>query len=364
MKLPLRDRLPQNNFDFIRFAFASLVVFSHSVPLGTGSEAAEPFAIASRGQLTFGALAVDCFFIISGFLVLHSWQSRPEAGAFLRKRILRIYPAFLIVAIIDAFVVTPAFSTQGFAGVDASFVARFTAEAARLLAVTPGPAFQNNPAPGTVNGSLWSISYEFWCYVGVLVLGLCGLAKKRLLLAAALVVFIAVSFVFAWRHLTPGGRILGTIFGYPPIWARLIPYFVAGMAFHAFRDRISLRPVGAALALLAIAAACVLPYGMIFVLPIAAAYLIFWFAFLSIPPLQRFAKYGDFSYGIYLYSFPILQIVVFWWGAPMDPWLLFACAWPLAILVAAISWHLVEQRCIRFGKNWLTGRRPSSEGPA
>jgi peptidoglycan/LPS O-acetylase OafA/YrhL len=347
MKTAAPARLPANNFDFLRFAFASLVVLSHSYPLATGTEAQEPLALATRGQLTFGALAVDCFFIISGFLILHSWLSNPTPVDYLRKRVLRIYPAFLVVAVIDAFIVAPLFSTAGFTAVGSDFVTRFVLEALRLDATVPGPAFAANPAPGTVNGSLWSISYEFWCYLGILGLGLCGWASHRRFLLIGLLATILISFVFAWQQLTPGGRLLGQIFGYPPIWARLLPYFVVGMAFYAWREQIRITRLGVGLAVVALIVGALTPNGMIFVLPFAAAYLIFGFAFLQVPHLSRFAKRGDFSYGIYLYSFPILQIVVAVAGRPFEPIALFLIAWPISIVAAMASWHLVEKHCIR-----------------
>src|SRR5689334_11108413 len=144
-------RLPPNAFDFLRFVLASLVVLSHSYPLATGTEAHEPLALVTHGQITFGALAVDSFFVISGFLILHSWRSDPRPVPFLRKRVLRIYPAFLVAATIDAFIVAPAFSRNGWSVIDGEFVGRFAWNAVRLLAITPGAAFPDNPAPGTVN---------------------------------------------------------------------------------------------------------------------------------------------------------------------------------------------------------------------
>ena len=357
MAKPSVERLPENNFDFLRFVLASLVVFSHSFPIGTGTEAFEPLALATKGQLTFGGLAVDAFFVISGFLILHSWQARPEVGAFLRKRVLRIYPAFLVVAVLDAFLIAPLYAGGTSPPIDFAFVGRFIVNALRLEAITPGPSFIGNPAEGTVNGSLWSISYEFWCYLGILVLGLVGLAGRRWLLACGLVLFVVVSFVFAWRHLTPGGRWLGQIFGYPPFWARLLPFFIAGMAFHAWRDRLVLNAKGAAVAAVALVIGAQLPYGLSLVLPIASAYIIFWLAFLPAPRLSTFARRGDLSYGIYLFSFPILQILVHHAGAPMPPWLLFMVGWPISIAAAALSWTFVERHCINLGRGARTTQR-------
>ena len=344
----------RNNFDFLRFVLASLVVYSHSFPLATGTEADEPLARMTKGQLTFGSLAVDAFFILSGFLIAQSWISGPRAGDFLKKRVRRIYPGFLVAATLGAFVIGPLFSTAGYAVIDASFVAGFLGKALRLIAVAPGPAFPGNPAPGAVNGSLWSIPYEFWCYVLVFVCGLTGWLRSARILWIACATAIVISLVFAITNIHPGGSLLGVIFGYPPFWARLLPYFLVGMAFHASSRSIPFDGRGAIACALMLAIGSQVPNGMIVVLPVAAAYLLLWLARLRIPYIHAFAKRGDLSYGIYLYSFPILQIVMAVRGRQWEPLLLFAVAWPLSILAAGLSWHLVE-------KHFLVRRRPAAQ---
>lgn len=339
--------VPVNRLDFVRFALATLVIFSHSYPLATGSEAMEPFAVFTRHQMTFGVLAVDCFFIISGFLILHSWKQRPDARSFLWKRVGRIYPGFILAASLGSLWVVPMTSREGFTTLTPTYLLTFTANLLRLHDVPPGPAFAGNPAAGPINGSLWSIPFEFWCYIGILVLGLLKLADRRRLLLGLLLVSVATSFAFTWLDLRPGGKILGVIFGYPPFWARLLPYFFAGMVFYLYRESIPLRWPGAALAMVTICVAAKLPNGLIFALPFAAAYLLFWFAFHPGRFLLQFGRYGDFSYGIYLYSFPILQGIVWMNGAPMSPWTLFALAWPASVVVGAASWHGLEKHCVR-----------------
>ena len=344
-----------NNFDFLRFFFASLVILSHSFPLGTGNEDAEPLLRFTNGQMTFGSLAVDCFFIISGFLISQSWKNRPAPRAFLEKRVRRIYPGFIVATLIGAFVITPLFSMHGASGITPEFVLRYAGRALRLLETVPSTAFETNPARDVINGSLWSISYEFWCYVGVMACGLMGLFRRPNWLAAGLAGAIGISFGFAFTRWTPGGSWLGVVFGYPPFWARLLPYFLVGMVFFAFRARVPLNNFGAAIAGAVFVAGAKLPHGMIFCLPLAAAYLIFWFAYLPVPRLHRFGQHGDYSYGIYLYAFPIQQMVVHAQGAvPMNPYALFAIAWPLSVAAGAASWWWVERR-------WVMGaKRPAS----
>src|SRR4051812_35296360 len=90
----------RNNFDFLRFCFAVLVILSHSYPL-TGNTAAEPIGRITGGTVVFGSVAVEAFFVISGFLIAHSWLHSASAGQYLKKRILRIYPGYLVAMLIS-----------------------------------------------------------------------------------------------------------------------------------------------------------------------------------------------------------------------------------------------------------------------
>ena len=93
-----------NNFDALRFLFASLVVFSHSFPLAEGNELREPLWRMTE-QTTLGGISVHCFFIISGFLIAASWDRRKDVGQFLKRRVLRIYPGFIIANAVGVFLV-------------------------------------------------------------------------------------------------------------------------------------------------------------------------------------------------------------------------------------------------------------------
>ena len=97
----------ENNFNFLRFALAVLVLFSHSFSLIHGGDRWDWLYILTRGQVFGGGLAVDGFFIISGSLILQSWLRSLSAGDYLRKRALRIYPGYLVCALLCIFVVGP-----------------------------------------------------------------------------------------------------------------------------------------------------------------------------------------------------------------------------------------------------------------
>src|SRR5688572_2620108 len=90
----------RNNFDFLRFALATLVIFSHSFDMLAGSNAGNPLMAASDGQLDFGTLAVELFFILSGYLIAQSFVTSRGVGDYLKKRALRIYPAFVATCVL------------------------------------------------------------------------------------------------------------------------------------------------------------------------------------------------------------------------------------------------------------------------
>jgi peptidoglycan/LPS O-acetylase OafA/YrhL len=326
-------QLRNNNFDFIRFTLALLVIFSHSYPLGTGTESHEPFSLLTRGQTTGGAIAVNLFFVISGFLIAQSWEHSRSLGSFLGKRARRIYPGFIAVMFVSALVIC------GGAVSPISFVLN----SARLDEFHHATVFASNPYPGAMNGSIWSISYEFWCYLGIAALGATGFIwRKRFILplfAASLVISVLFR-VYGWKI---SGAMLGQIFGYPPFWARLLPLYLAGLVFYIFRNQIRLSRLGALISVGALAISAVLPPLWTLAFPIAGTYLVMWFAFQQRIRLHRFARYGDFSYGIYLYAFPIQQILMQQFGAPVHPWVLFFSAAPLTLIAAVGSWHGVEK---------------------
>ena len=333
-----------NNFDFLRLALAVLVIYSHSYPLGTGSEAHEPFVVATRGQLTGGAVAVNLFFVMSGFLIAASAERTRTVQGFLRKRFLRIYPAFLVCAFLTMLIAVPlshaVLLRESFAGRLGDFIL----QTLRLTEFSYRDAFPANPYPGFINGSVWSIQYEFWCYLGVALLTMLGLLKRPMIVLSLFAVSIAVSLYLRAEHLVYGGKMLGILFGSPQLWARLLPLYLAGVCFHLFRRYIPLHAGLAAVAAAALALACLLPYGFVTIFPLAGTYLIFYLAYAPWIRLSSFGRYGDFSYGTYLYAFPVEQIVMQSLGHATSPWKLFWISMPLTLVCAALSWYGVERR--------------------
>ena len=344
------ESMKENNFDFLRLALAVLVIFSHSFPLGAGSELHEPLRVLTHGQMTLGAFAVDLFFVMSGFLIAGSAERSRGIGSYLKKRVARIYPAFIVSAVVMALVVLP---VAGGTFAEAHWPARlmdFVLETLRLREFHVQGAFAHNPYPGVLNGSVWSIQYEFWCYLGVAMMAAVGLLKRRGWVLACFVASLVISVAFQMQGWVLGGKLAGEVLGPPQLWARLLPFYLAGVVFYLFRGRVRLHVLGAVLAVVTLFAACWVHVGWAAVFPVAGTYLVFYVAFAKWIPMQRVGRFGDFSYGTYLYAFPIEQLLMMKFGHAVAPWLLFAIATPLTLLAAAVSWYAVERRFLRPGR--------------
>jgi peptidoglycan/LPS O-acetylase OafA/YrhL len=329
-----------NNFDTLRLIFAVLVVFSHSFPLGRGSDATEPLFVATRGQVTVGNLSVWAFFAISGFLITQSWVRSPSPIKFLRRRVARIYPGFIVTAVVSACIIVPHVAN---AQPSVRVVLHWMLDTLRLQTFQGAPVFTHNAVPGVLNGSLWSIPFEFWCYLGVLFLGMTRLLPWRHLLIAVFAAAVASHIYLDITGWHPGGKLLGVIFGYPVVWATILPFFVAGMLFQLYGGHRLLRTPLVMLAALLLLVSNFIPHGLTIAMPTCGTYVLMSLAYSpKLHPLHL-GRYGDFSYGTYLYAFPIQQLLVMHAGGTMAPLKLFALAAPISLAVGALSWFLVER---------------------
>lgn len=340
----------KNNFDALRMLLALLVLASHCYPLALGSEEMEPIRRLTRGQLTGGGVAVDLFFVMSGFMIAGSMERSKSAGQFLMRRVTRIYPAFVMCMLLAFFVVAPLAHAVLLPGV-LHRVGDLLLQTMRLREFTYSGAFAANPYPAqAINGAVWSIQYEFWCYLGVLLLGLSGLLSRRMLLLVTFVAAIVVSVLFLTQGWVLGGKFLGVLMGPPQFWARLLPYYLAGVVFYLFRERIPHSRGLAVMCAVLLVPMALWQVGVAALFPVVGTYLTFYLAFASWLPLHQAARFGDFSYGFYLYAFPIQQLVMQGMGHAVTPFALFAMATPLTLVAAVGSWYLVERRFLRPGR--------------
>jgi peptidoglycan/LPS O-acetylase OafA/YrhL len=327
--LPSSANERQNNFNLLRLIFALLVLLSHAPELADGNRNREILTRVFH-TMSFGEAAVAGFFLLSGYLIVQSWMSCPEVLEFLKKRVLRIYPAFIVATAISAFVVGPlaADPAQYFS----SFMPGEFTKALILLEIPKIPNVFSGTPYAIVNGSMWTIAYEFTCYLMVILLGLSGAVKKRGLWAAAT------------------GGILSTIIlqklGILAVWddpfLRLASYFFCGGCFYLYKEKIPLNKKMAAAMSIALLVGMFSYRGAELAFATAGAYLLFYIALSPIQGLKGFNRYPDVSYGAYLYGWPVQKLLL-WYFPGMSPWLLFALSAVACITLGAASWSLVEK---------------------
>ncbi len=304
-----RADLRVNNFDFLRFLKASLVIFSHSYSV-LADDADEPLFRATRQVLFLGTVAVFAFFVISGFLVAASWQRSRGLGDYAKKRVLRIYPGFLAATAISYFVVGPI----GGVPLRALFAGPVLSPQIRATIFFDSQgnnlAFPTLPYPHAVNVSVWTIKFEVLCYFLLPVLGLVGAFGRHKRFTAVFFLGLLASYVL-FSELKVRGidvdwpvRYLTLAVGPPIALMPYATYFAAGITAFVYRDSIRYSLIGAVIAIAGLVASVLYPDILCLVMPFAFSYLILWLAFDRRVKFSQFGRFGDFSYGIYLYASP------------------------------------------------------------
>lgn len=327
----------RNNFDALRIAAALMVLFGHGYVL-SGLGDLEPVA-RTTGVGGFGEVGVSIFFVISGFLVSASWDRLPDFKAFMAARLLRIVPGLAVAVMLSAFVLGPLVSilpASGYFAAPQTWL--YPLRNILLYPVTyalPG-VFGGLPFPDVVNGSLWTLRLEFSCYLLTPVLWLFVRRRRSFaLLAAAAAALLFAMCVAAGPRLPPMAL----------IGARNLYLFLAGAALYAYRAEpwtrswLSVAASGVTVVAAAFASRAWGPLVASLALPL----LVVAFAQKPLARISSFSRYGDYSYGVYIYAFPVQQTLMLVFGpeigVPAFVGLTLLCVAPLA----AASWLLVEK---------------------
>jgi peptidoglycan/LPS O-acetylase OafA/YrhL len=338
----------ENNLDFLRLAAALFVVLGHQYVLfGLNPPAALGSSISTLG--------VQIFFAISGWLVGRSWDRDPNLLRFALRRGLRILPALVVLTLLTVFVLGPAFTTNPFG----SYLTNpRTYEYLQNIAFyinyyLPG-VFENNQVKYAVNGSLWSLPSELSMYILVAVVGTVFPARLNVALFWASLLALMSMLKYYLVKIYVGSPIV--------IYATSLPatvevgvYFVAGVflwkcnTFH--KPRLDLGII----AIFVLSASATIP-------PVVDS-LLFAYAVLALglartPLLKATGRYGDLSYGLYLYAFPMQQASYQLFGTQWGFWFPLFTATAAAACCAYISWHLVERRALQMKPR----RRSSANG--
>ncbi|GEO99463.1 acyltransferase family protein [Methylobacterium haplocladii] len=333
-----------NAFSALRLVLALAVVVSHAFSVASGDPAAEPLARATGFAL--GEHAVNGFFAVSGFLVTMSMDRR-GARDYVIARSLRILPGLVAATLLVSLVLGAALTRLPLAEYYGSpELRRFitgTLTAFKSNAALPG-LFEANPYRSPL-GTVWTLKYESLCYLAVLLSGVLGILRWRWLslvlvggLAAAL-----VAVEFAHPDLPKG---IETVLRLPMI-------FATGAALYLWRDRVRLSPWW----LLALPAALLLQGTPLYrsALFLAEAYAAVGIALLPALARPSLDPPADLSYGVYLYGWPIQQVLHALWPQGSG-WVLLGPSIVLALCVAAVSWYAIEKPALGLKARAL-GRR-------
>jgi peptidoglycan/LPS O-acetylase OafA/YrhL len=325
----IQDR--NNNFDCIRFLAAVLVIFSHAYPLTAHKYDGEFLVSISNNQWSMGALAVAIFFIISGFLISQSYERSLNLMTFIKARMLRIIPGLIVAALFGTFIIGTLVTTLP---VKEYLTNQNTYHYLRVIFLFPMQftlpgVFENSSFNNSINGSLWTIPLEILCYGIVAILGFIGLLKYK-----KVVLWIFLLSLYAKKYLM--------VYLYPHSFFDLFPFFAVGMLIYSYKDKIVLNKWNAMLSFFMIIISLKFG-GFVEIFTIFGAYLIFYFAYNKKIKLSEFSKYGDFSYGIYVYAFPIQQTVTYFNGIEISVFMNIVVSLPITLIIAFFSWHLIEK---------------------
>lgn len=340
-----------NNFDFIRIAAASFVLIGHSSDVLLN----QPL-LWDPGKLLFGfsmqSLGVLIFFIISGYLVTSSFENRKSLFIFIISRVLRIFPALIVIVLLSVFVLGTALTTVSMQDYfNSEFTKHYLQNMTlyRMYYYLPG-VFETNPIGSSVNASLWTLPYEFTCYLYIALAGMVSLLNSKWVSLTLFVVYFS-SYIYFQDEID---RIVIPIIGID-FKTFFIPflYFLAGSQYYKFRSSISYNFWGL---LICGAITVLVKTGYLhhqFLIPVLP-YLVLAFAFSKVMKLYHFARYGDFSYGLYLYAFPVQQLIVYFAPVKPDLWMMIFLSFVFTVPFAFFSWHVVEKRALslkhKFGK--------------
>lgn len=323
-----------DNFDNLRLIAASFVFIAHTFRL-YGFPPLDLISTASDDvkAVTLGTVGVSIFFVISGYLVTASWCRLQDARKYIIHRILRIYPALLCNIFITLFILIPLCSKgTGFYQTLFQNSGNVLYSAFLMLEIPSlGKVFSGNTFPYSINGSLWTLKYELLCYLTLGIIGTYwGLNKKTL--AICTLVYVAA---FHEKIMYPADVL-------QQAYVHMLGFLI-GAQLYLHRAIIPFNAVYAGICIAILAGLMCFNYYSLFLYIGTLAYLVIYCA-LHIKPVRTITAYGDYSYGMYIYAWPLQQI-----GAQMFSSSAYSLPLSLAfsvvftVLLSVASWHFIER---------------------
>jgi peptidoglycan/LPS O-acetylase OafA/YrhL len=338
----------RNSLNALRLFLAVLVIVSHSSPInGFGGD-------PGFGDLSPGSFGVYGFFAISGYLIIGSRLNAHSFVDYFWRRALRIYPAFLICLVVVAFVFAPVSLFWSGGPLDAASAGNYVLNNVGLFIKQWGikGTLDSVPFIGSWNGSLWTLFYEFVCYLAI---GIAASIIPRRFLKPALgaAVILAMGFMVLNSITRTGAEF--------PILLEVIHlggFFAAGAALYLWRETLPSHWALAALSFVAIFVTA--HFGLSRALAtIPMAYLMMYLG--ARLPLHRIGAKNDISYGMYIYAFPVQQLIV----TALPGQQLSQPGYILLAIVATVplamaSWFAIEKPAMRLKTLFSRSIRPAA----
>jgi peptidoglycan/LPS O-acetylase OafA/YrhL len=334
--------MERNNFNFLRLLFALFVVITHAYPL-SAAPTGDYLDQITHGQLTFSFIGLSGFFIISGYCVYQSLERSTSLIMYFWKRILRIFPALFVLLFLTVLLAPFVYDSGIESYLSNKSVWTYLPSNMTLFHQQPmiSGVFTHNPYNPAINGSLWSLMYEFAFYIFLSVLIFIPI-RRRLLIVSVVLSLLIVGSIFFNKELSVWSYILEA-----HLVLEFAPFFFFG-ALLAIMPALSARKQNVVL----ICLVCLLfisIYTNVF----------YYVRYLTLPPtivlmglrvvpalISFINKLGDISYGIYIYSFPIQQTLMYY--CKFNALELMVSSLILSCIAGYLSWHLVEKKCLKY----------------
>jgi peptidoglycan/LPS O-acetylase OafA/YrhL len=331
-----------NNFTLLRFGAAMTVLFAHSIAvLGLPPEREFFF---NRIGFSLGEMGLDMLFVTSGFLVTASLVGRQDLVAYLWARILRVYPGLVVMLVLTVFVLAPALTSLPPGDYYASPLTwEYFRKCATLIGGVryslPG-VFDNVPLKGEFNGSLWTMPVEVRMYLYLAAIWV-ALAFMPAIRVKAMRFVLPIS-AAALLAMVLGPRLTGGVVNGANIRVFM---FLYGSSLYLWRDKVPLGPwllVGI-LAALALASFDKSVFFLVYLACLAP--LVLHLVYVPGGRIRAFNDWGDYSYGVYIYAFPVQQTLAFLFPA-MTLGAMMASSAIVSVAIAIASWKLIEERAL------------------
>ena len=323
-------------FDYLRILLAVAVVAVHTIPVCYGWAAMDMVWQGPWGPFAF--FIIPSFFALSGFLVAGSLERVNNIPVFLTLRATRIFPALCVEVLISALLLGPLLTDLPLREyfTDSSFWS-YMLNVFGIIHFNLAGVFTHNPV-NTVNNQLWTIPYELKCYILLTVLGILAITKAPRLLGGAALVLNFAAFLWIWHR---------GILAYwdKPTGSMLLVSFLWGVYLYLYREHVPYNKWLCLSAAIFSYIAIVWSTGTAYLAPLPIAYVTVYLG-LQNPPKTKLIIAGDYSYGIYLYGWPIQQTVVHLFPEYRFWYFNLVVSLVVSCFFAWLSWTFVESKVL------------------